>query len=68
MNDEQRQFCAIGPDGQQDPDFDPNADYTGCLWNHETQAYVPGWTSLGQVVYDTLEAAQKERGRVFLTT
>jgi len=58
VNDDQRQFCAIGPEGQQDPDFKPDVDYTGCAWNNEKAAYIPGWTSLGQQVFDTLEAAQ----------
>ena len=59
VTDEYRQFCAMGPNGQQDPDFDPNPEYEGCVWDNRPGTFLRGHTSLGYQSYDTLDGAQR---------
>ena len=59
VGNEGRQQCAIGPNGQQDPEFNPDPDYSHCEWDEYKNHYLGGYTSLGPASFWTLDEAKE---------
>jgi len=59
VGNEGRQQCAVGPNGQQDPEFDPDPDYSHCDWDEYNSHYLGGYTSLGPASFWTLDEAKE---------